>query len=203
MLTKNWNYIEHISYTNLRSSKYRAYHSGDITSAPGGACEFIDIDIPSVIKYGGRYIIMNVLSYTHQKFSDMPECYSGWMMRDRPCSGEIFEPKTVQDKLDLSSESTINVPVILDLVDRKLLWVDLAFNSGGYLNNIESNSSNLQKICKGIIQMHKPNLYDLFRLHTESRGTKVDSPAAADITFSLDSKINPFTPEVINSQFLI
>ena len=49
-----WRYREHISYTNLRSESYRACHSGDITSAPEGACEFIDIDIPSVVAYGGR-----------------------------------------------------------------------------------------------------------------------------------------------------
>nr|CAA6829393.1 MAG: Cytoplasmic protein [uncultured Thiotrichaceae bacterium] len=36
--------IERVSYTNLKSSKYRAHHSGDITSAPNGASEFIDID---------------------------------------------------------------------------------------------------------------------------------------------------------------
>ena len=32
-----WRYMEHISYTNLRSAKYRACHIGDITSAPIGS----------------------------------------------------------------------------------------------------------------------------------------------------------------------
>ena len=42
MYDSNWNYLEHISYTNLKSAKYQAAHSGDIVSAPKGACEFID-----------------------------------------------------------------------------------------------------------------------------------------------------------------
>jgi hypothetical protein len=120
-----WRYREHISYTNLRSAKYRACHSGDITSAPEGACEFIDIDIPSVLSYGGRFVIMSVNSYTRQKFSDLPECRAGWMMRKRPDSGEVFEPKTVQDRVDVASETTICLPVILDLKERKVVWADV------------------------------------------------------------------------------
>lgn len=29
---ENWNYIEHVSYTNLKSAKYKACHSGDIVN---------------------------------------------------------------------------------------------------------------------------------------------------------------------------
>ena len=43
MYDHRWGWMEHISYTKLRSIKYRAAHSGDITSAPDGACEFIDL----------------------------------------------------------------------------------------------------------------------------------------------------------------
>ena len=53
----DWRYVEHISYTNLKSEKYRAAHSGDIVTAPNGACEFIDLDIESVVRYGGRYVV--------------------------------------------------------------------------------------------------------------------------------------------------
>lgn len=52
--------IEQISYTNLRSSKYDACHSGDITDAPRGASEFIDISIDKAVKFGARYVVMNV-----------------------------------------------------------------------------------------------------------------------------------------------
>ncbi|BFH15270.1 hypothetical protein J6TS7_60690 [Paenibacillus dendritiformis] len=96
-----WNYKEHISYTNLRSARYKAAH---IVSAPHGACEFIDIDIPSVLQYGGRYIVASLHSFTGQVYSELPECFAGWMMRQHPNSGEVFEPATVVDRLDLMAK---------------------------------------------------------------------------------------------------
>ena len=68
MYDDKWNYLEHLSYTNLKSDKYRAFHSGDIISAPNGASEFIDLDIPSVLKYGGRYIVVSVFSFNGHLF---------------------------------------------------------------------------------------------------------------------------------------
>ena len=57
----NWKYMNHISYTNLKEAKLGCCHSGDITSAPKGASEFIDIDLEKVRAAGGRYAV----SYTH------------------------------------------------------------------------------------------------------------------------------------------
>ncbi len=46
---------------------------------------------------------MVVMSYTNQPYCDLPECFAGWMARTAPQSGEIYEPRTVQDKLDISA----------------------------------------------------------------------------------------------------
>ena len=114
-----WRLLDQISYTQLRSEKYNAAHSGDITSAPDGACEFIDLEIASLLRNGGRYVLMSVLSFTEQPFLNLPECYAGWMMRQRPDSGEVFEPATVIDRVDLSADTRICIPVVLDMETRK------------------------------------------------------------------------------------
>ena len=36
---------------------------------------------------------MCLSSYTQQAYCDLPECFAGWMARQQPNSGEIFEPK--------------------------------------------------------------------------------------------------------------
>lgn len=208
LYNKDWGKIDHISYTNLRSKTNRAYHSGDIVSAPRGACEFIDIDINSFLEGDGRYVIMNVLSYTGQPFSDIEECFCGWMMRQKPNSGEIFEAKTVQDKLDLNSNSKVNVPVIFDLVERKMIFVDLALSErcmyGG--NNIESNLDTIGMMGKSLQDFKKPNLFDLFMLHAESRGELVDNVEDADVVFSveetLENGISPYDYEKIVGEFI-
>ena len=126
---ENWNYMEHVSYTNLRSDKYKACHSGDITNGGSvdgdGVTEFLDVDIDSVIKYGARYIVYQIYNYTGQKLSDMPHAMFGWMSREDVKSGEIYEPKTVEQKMDLASQSTVCIPAIFDCINREVIWCDM------------------------------------------------------------------------------
>ena len=125
MYDEDWQYKEHVSFTNLRS-KISKPTIAEILLLHQGASEFIDFDIPSVLKYGARYVVMTLLSYTDQPYKDLPECFTGWMVRQYPGSGEIFEPSTVQDKVDITADTQISIPVILDLKERKLIWTDLS-----------------------------------------------------------------------------
>jgi hypothetical protein len=203
MYDADWMYKEHISYTNLRSSNYQACHSGDVTSAPNGACEFIDIDIPSVLAYGGRYVVMSINSYTRQKFIHLPECRAGWMMRQYPQSGEVFEPMTVQDKLDVTSDTTICIPVVLDLRERKVVWADIGLkHNPSYVNNIQGNFSQMTLLGKSLTEIIKPNLYSLFLIHADARGSLVDNEADAETIFSVERGITPFDIETIVSEYL-
>lgn len=202
MYDAEWGYLEHISYTNLKSAKYQAAHSGDITSAPNGACEFIDLDIDSVVQHGGRYVVMSVLSFNGHPFSRLPECHAGWMMRSEPGSGEVFEPKTVVDKLDIVTPTRVNVPVVLDLVERQLIWVDLGLKSEPrFAVNIEANERSMSQMGLAMTTLVKPTLLDLFALHAEARGVRVDAPGEADEVFDVASGL-PFATEMIVSEWL-
>jgi hypothetical protein len=68
-----------IDVLRLAAALYKACHSDDITAAPNGACEFIGIDMDSVKKYGGRYIVMSVNSYTAHHIKTYPSALqAGW-----------------------------------------------------------------------------------------------------------------------------
>ncbi|MGN7358973.1 TerD family protein [Paenibacillus sp. SAF-054] len=204
MYDRNWQYVEHISYTNLRSSKYLAVHSGDIVSAPQGACEFIDLHIPSIFDYGGRYIVATLHSFTSQPYCDLPECFTGWMMRKKPGSGEIFEPKTVANKIDVTADTQIAIPVIMDLVERKVIWTDLALTRHPhYYNNVEGNQKGMVLMGQAMTALRKPDLYDLFMLHAKARGEIVNTPGQADATFSVEQGVTPFDIEHIMADFLV
>lgn len=198
-----WAYHEHISYTHLKSSKFKAVHSGDITSAPNGACEFIDIDITSALKKGARYVVMSVLSYSQHPFYALPECFAGWMMRKKPKSGEVFEPSTVVDRIDLAADTRVCIPVIIDLASRVMYWADLALTRNpAWVVNIEANQRGIVTMARSIIALVKPNLYQLFELHTRARGDRVDTIEEADTVFSLHEGITPFSIEQIMADFL-
>lgn len=212
MYDDKWNYMEHISYTNLRSSRYKACHSGDITSAPNGACEFIDVDIDSVKKYGGRYIVFTVNNFTGQNYTEVPECFMGWMEREEPNSGEIFEVSTVKNKIDLIANTKIAIPMVIDVVDRKVIWMDMALKANpNYHVNIEGNQGGIIASCMAIVNMDKPNLYDLIDTHIKARGVRADDPAEANIVFCAEipkdtvdgvKYITPFMLDVFMSEYL-
>lgn len=204
----SFNYMEHISYTNLRSNRYDACHSGDITRAPNGAAEFIDITTNEALKYGARYIVMNVYVYSGPTFIEHKKCYAGWMTKDQPNSGEIFDPKLVEQKIDLTSESKSAIPIVFDLETREAIWCDLSYPRGGFdnryiPNNIENNRATIKEILQIITgTKNKPSLYNLFSLHTFARGKKVDREEDADIIFSLNEGITPFDINTISSEYL-
>lgn len=208
---ENWNYMEHVSYTNLRSDKYNSCHSGDITNGGSvdgnGVSEFLDIDIDSVVKYGARYVVYQVFSYTSQKYSDMPHAMFGWMSREDVNSGEIYEAKTVEQKMDLTSQSTVCIPVIFDCVNREVIWCDINLslsgchsNYGG--NNLESNLYGVAATCYSMVNMSKPNLYDLIDLHVRARGLRVDNKEDADVIFDIEDGITPFDTEVFMGEYI-
>ncbi|MEM7311778.1 MAG: TerD family protein [Planctomycetota bacterium] len=200
----NWNYLEHVSYTNLRSTKFGCVHSGDITSAPNGACEFIDIDLRKISLAGGRYVLPSVLSFTPHPFCNLPECFAGWMARKEPQRGEVFEPANVQNKVDLASDRRIAVPALIDLVQSQVIWADLALRAQPNTRvNIESNERGLVHYGAAIADLKVPNLFDLFSLHARGRGEIVDSKSGADTVFSTDSGITPFDIDAIVSQFVV
>lgn len=199
----DWKYMEHISYTNLRSAKYRAVHSGDIVAAPQGACEFIDLHLPSIVNYGGRYVVATLHSFTAQPYCCLPECFVGWMMRKKPGSGEIFEPSTVANKVDITADTQIAIPVILDLVERTVVWTDLSLTRHpDYYNNVEGNQRGMVLMGKAMTTLQKPDLHELFLLHAQARGEIVQDADQADTVFSVDKGVTPFDIEQIMAEFL-
>ena len=194
---KNWCLLNAVSYSNLRAGEFKAYHSGDIVNGGDvdgdGVAEFIDFDIDSVTKNGGRYIVYQVYSYTGQYFSDLQNCRFGWMERNDVYSGEIFEPKTVQMKIDLTANSTVEIPVIFDCKERKFIWCDMNLRTnnswfGGV--NLESNVYGVTAVCYAMTHMNKPNLYDLVMLNAKARGNIVVDKKKADIIFAGELQYN-------------
>lgn len=197
--------IEQIGYTNLRSRGFESCHSGDITNAPNGASEFIDITVPGAVRAGARYVVMNVYVYSGPTFAEHDKVYAGWMTRSKPGSNEIYDPKTVEQKIDLTSESKVSIPVVFDLVERKAIWTDLnkraEFGYGG--NNTHSNGAGIEEILEAIVDKdNKVSLYELFMMHAIARGEPVKNKEDADIVFSPYEGVTPYDVAVINSEYL-
>lgn len=209
----NWDCLEHVSYTNLKSSRFGICHSGDITNGGPvdgeGVAEFIDLDIEKALSAGARYAAFNVYNFSDENFSKMEHAAFGFMTRNDMNSGEIFEPSTVKQRMDLASATTTCIPVIFDLRERVLIWCDMALTAdhvrAGYGGiNVESNLPSVVVTCKAMVDVKKPNLYDLFTFNAKARGVITDNPDEADIRFGLDDNcdVKPSDIDVIVGKYL-
>ena len=162
------------------------------------AVALIDMEVDKMLAAGIRYIVMSVNSYTQQPFYDLPECFAGFMIRQSPQSGEIYEPRTVENKIDLTANTKVCLPFIIDLKDRTVIWTDLAVSN----NPSHNNMSTITIMNQAMLSLVKPSLYDLFTLHAEARGEIVKSADEADTVFSIKQGITPFDSDKIVGEYL-
>lgn len=200
MYDENFIYQDVISYYNLKN--YGGHHSGDIVDAPDGAAEFIDVDIAKTLEMGIRYVVMSLNSFTQQPYCDLPECFAGWMARTHADSGEIFEPKTVENRIDLASDTKISLPLIVDIKENQVIWTDIALKNSPSWNNVQQNLSGVSLMTRAMTNLTKTDLHELFSLHIQARGEISDSIENADTVFSVEKGITPFDLETIASEFM-
>lgn len=196
----NFVFKQTVAYYNLTG--FGGYHSGDIVDAPEGASEFIDLDLDVLVKKGIRYVVTSINSFTEQPYCDLPECFAGWMARADTASGEVFEPRSVFDRIDIASDTVICLPFVMDLQERRVIWADLGLTSSPWWNNVQNNLSGVSLMLRALVHTPRPDLETLFDLHVQARGERVASPQEAEVVFAPEQGITPFETDLIRSQFL-
>jgi hypothetical protein len=196
----NFVFTQTVAYYNLKG--FGGYHSGDIVDAPDGASEFIDLDLDVLVGKGIRYVVTSINSFTEQPYCDLPECFAGWMARADTASGEVFEPRSVFDRIDIASDTVICLPFVMDLQERRMIWADLGLTSSPRWNNVGNNLSGVSLMLRALVHTPRPDLETLFDLHVRARGERVASPQQAQAVFAPDQGITPFDTDLIRSQFL-
>lgn len=197
----DFNYLDVLSYYNLKG--FGGCHSGDVVDAPQGAAEFIDLDVQKLKAAGARFVVASINSYTTQPFCDLPECFAGWMARSDADSGEIFEPATVQDRVDIASNTSICLPMVFDLQQEQVIWADIALERHPrWNNNVAGNLAGVSLMLRSLTSLVKPDLHTLFMLHARARGQVVAQADAADTVFGVHQGITPFALDRIRAEFL-
>ncbi|CAA2108356.1 TerD family protein [Variovorax paradoxus] len=200
LFNAQYKYIDVLAYYNLKG--YGGVHSGDVVDAPQGAAEFIDLDVALLREKGVRYVVSSINSFTSQAFCDLPECFAGWMSREAAGSGEIFEPATVIDRVDVAADTTICLPAIFDLDAREVIWADVALKQYPLWNNVQSNLAGVSLMLRSLVEMSRPDLHTLFTLHATARGTVVEEAGEADTVFGVHEGITPFDMDRIRADFM-
>jgi hypothetical protein len=196
-----YKHVSTLAYYNLKD--FGGHHSGDITDAPHGAAEFIDVSVSKCREKRVRYVVMCLNSFTQQPYCDLPECFAGWMPRTKPASGEIFEPKTVADKIDVAADTRFCLPAVFDLEAGEVIWADVAFTTTPrFANNVKNHLSGVSLVLRAMTGLRKTDLWTLFDLHIRARGEQVDDPATAKTVFAVDQGVTPFDLTAIAAEWM-
>ena len=148
MLDENFHRVGQLSYTGLTG--LGGVHSGDITSAPRGASEFIDIELNKV---KAKYVVPQVNIFAGDSFDEVKEAFFGYMLRSYEEKGKPFEAKTVETKSDLYGSNRIALPMIFVNTEDgwKVKQLNVFLKGHPNFNATENNSSQTQTLVEGIV----------------------------------------------------
>jgi hypothetical protein len=173
-----WRYVGVCSYYALqardRGGAVIATSAGDLQEGPwpDGATELVDLDCVAAHRAGVRYAVMVVNNYRGMPFSQLARGFAGLMLRDDP-DGDHFDPRTVALKFSLSGENGIFMPLVVDVRDRVLHWLDVQSAGEVAFNNVASSNRDIARVCPALIGYFasgtRPSMLDLALLHAAAR----------------------------------
>lgn len=168
--------------------------------------EYIDCDLEKLKKQWIRYIVPNITCFTWQKFCDQTHAMFWVMERDSFDLWWIYEPKSVKQKFDLISNSTQNIPMVFDVDENRIIWIDRSMPSSMRINIAWSQLDTITEswaLAKKAIESQIATLKDLISANAKSRWHIVENYKDADIIFCTEDEaleINKDLQDVEKSQ---
>ena len=143
-----------------------------------GRAEFIDFDVKKLKEIGAKYIVPSVNSFCGQPFNLQPHTKFGIMERDPKEMGEVFEPKSVQEEYALTVNATAVVPLVYDIEENRMIWLDLSYN-----DRIASRSQDTIASIIELAENKSESIEEIAHANAVANGQIVDNPLDADTLF--------------------
>ncbi|WUH92520.1 hypothetical protein OG900_22050 [Streptomyces sp. NBC_00433] len=158
-----------LSYTQLR--QYEGEHSGDITEAPEGAAEFINLRLASV---RSTFIVPQVHIYSGEGFEEVEESFFGFMLREREQQGRPFEPRTVRMKSELRGPGRVALPLAFQRGRDgtwQAKWLHLYLRGMPSGNRVEGHRVTVSSLLRSVVEREYLTVRWLTDLMTADPGT--------------------------------
>lgn len=170
---------------SLHTNEEGIVFSGDVTDGVYGGAEYFDIDF-DIFNENYKdfdYIVFNVNNFSnHIGTFDKFVSRAGFMTREKMCSGEIFEPKTVKSAFDLTVKSRQATMFALDLKNRQMVWINKAPEAGACAGDSD--------ITVYLKYVDVTKLFNLKWFFENIAGSITTDPSEADIIVSDDVSLD-------------
>ena len=202
---KDFKFKRVVAYYNQKEMGFA--FSGDITDAPEGALEYIDIlDLEKLKKKGDRYILMQIRSYNGYTFEEINSVYAGVMELTSIEAKEkknMYSTAITEGFQIVSSERTTNT-ILVDLVKFEYVWLDM--NMDAYKLGVFQNALNCEEIpylndmLRYFSRKQYITMYDLLKLNADVRGVLTKDKKEADVIFEkVDNKNNLALADILSN----
>ncbi len=202
---ENLEFNDVVAYYNQKKSGFA--FSGDITNAPEGALEYIDVfDLERLKKKGNRYILMQIRSYNGYTFEEINSVYAGVMELTSIEAKEkknMYSTAITEGFQIVSSERTANT-ILVDLKNYEYIWLDM--NMDSYKLDIFQNALNYEEIpylndmLRYFSRKQYVTMYDLLKLNADVRGVLTKDKKEADVIFKkVDNKNNLALADILSN----
>lgn len=131
-----------ITFNSWASHRDIGTYSGDKHVQVGhSAAEYFDVELKKLRKKypTAIYAAMTIQSYNGWPTSKV-DIIAGAMLRSKPNSGEVFDPRSITTAFKPTTDSTQSVPFAIDLRTGKMIWVDSS--NGSDAAGVSSTSDN-------------------------------------------------------------
>lgn len=141
-----------------------AVMSGDpvnLRDLKGRGCQMIDLYPNKLIDAGVRYAVWNILCFSGKKFSEAAEVLATLQMGENAETGDVYEPSRAQMVFPLKSDSLTSFVAYIDLVRRKLVYMDAALP--GRVRSASQNGTILSEKMPAYLEYLNalPSVHDL------------------------------------------
>jgi len=202
---KDFKFKRVVAYYNQKEMGFA--FSGDITDAPQGALEYIDVfDLERLKKKGNRYILMQIRSYNGYTFEEINSVYAGVMELTSIEAKEkknMYSTAITEGFQIVSSERTTNT-ILVDLKKFEYIWLDM--NMDSYKLDIFQNALNYEEIpylndmLRYFSRKQYITMYDLLKLNADVRGILTKDKKEADVIFEkVDNKNNLALADILSN----
>jgi len=168
MLDARYETLAWLSYTAL--TELEGEHSGDITEAPDGASEFINLRLGAA---RGTYIVPQVNIFAGEGFEEVEESFFGFMLRETEQQGRPFEPATVRMKSELRGPGRVALPLAFRRAQDgswTAKWLHLYLRGTPSANRVEGNRVTVATLLRGMVEREYLTVRYVTGLMAESKG---------------------------------
>ncbi len=193
---ENFKFLKTVAYYNQVEKNF--VFSGDITDAPNGALEFIDVyDLQKLKNDNIHYVLMEIRSYNGYTFEEIESVYAGVLeltKKEAKSGKNLYSTAVTQGFQILSKNQTTNT-ILIDFEKNEYVWIDMNMPVGmKYQNNnylSKTDIASLQDVLKYFVNKKYVTMYNLLQLNATARGTQVFEKENANIIFEKVDNNNP------------